>query len=314
MKRFTQWLLLALILSQAPLAHCLEKSDFSFGVIAKQDPTDSGDTPLRQILAESDADNLAFVVMNGVKPADGDCSDDTYVSRRSMLDRVKNGLIISLTAEDWALCSDAQNRSIATERINLLRELFFADEFSLGDSKIALQRQSVMPKFRTYAENTRWRIGDVMFATINLPSNNNNYLVAAGRNSEFEDRQVANSDWLKRIFMSAKIARLRGVVIFVDRNPLAQSDDLSMFSSTEKWAAFSQIRRQIIALSTKFDGKILLVHAEPSNSSPPEQTGIKWQGNIGLLYADSPWTKVIVTPGRQKLFETKKMHPSPDAR
>ena len=34
-------------------------------------------------------------------------------------------------------------------------------------------------KFRAYSENARWEIGNVMFATFNLPANNNHYRIEA---------------------------------------------------------------------------------------------------------------------------------------
>src|SRR5690606_20388482 len=142
--------------------------------------------------------------------------------------------IVSITASDWAQCVNAKNRSIATERISRVRDVFFTDEFSLGDSKIPVSRQSAMPKFRMYAENMRWRINDVMFATINLPSNNNNYLNAAGRNNEFEDRQIANTDWLKRLFLTAKIGKMDGIVLFCDGIPFPPAEHSSLLASGNK--------------------------------------------------------------------------------
>jgi len=126
-----------------------------------------------------------------------------YSDRKTLLDEAKNGLIVSLTASDWTECKNAHGRSAAAERLNRLRDLFFVDEFSLGASKIPLVRQSTMPKFRSYVENARWEVDNVLFATINLPAANNHYRTDAGRNSEFEDRLIANRDWLHRIFMFA---------------------------------------------------------------------------------------------------------------
>ncbi len=77
-----------------------------------------------------------------------------------------------------------------------IRNLCFADEFSFNASKIPLIRQSTSPKFRSYAKNARWEIGNVVFTAINLPATNNHYLAEDGRNSEFEDRQIANCEWL----------------------------------------------------------------------------------------------------------------------
>jgi len=305
MKKHVAPLLMAFALLQPFFAHSTQSSPFSFGVIAKPFKAAAGENMVRGAVTESDADNLAFVVANGVKAGDESCSDEVYQNRRSLFEGAKNGLIVSVTASDWAQCVNAKNRSISTERLSRLRDLFFADEFSFGDSKIPLVHQSTMPKFRMYAENMHWRIGDVMFATVNLPSNNNNYLTAAGRNSEFEDRQIANNDWLKRIFLTAKISKLDGVVIFCDGNPLIHVEHSSFFSSASKREGFADIRKQITAFAGKFQGKILIVHSDLDARRMSNANGITWKANIGTLHTEAPWIKITVDPAQPQLFAMK---------
>jgi hypothetical protein len=305
MKKYVTPLLISFALLHPLFAHSTQYSPFSFGVIAKPLKATAGESMVREAIAESDADNLAFVIANGVKAGDESCSDEVYTNRRSLFNEAKNGLIVSVTASDWAQCVNAKNRSISTERLSRLRDVFFADEFSFGDSKIPLVHQSTMPKFRLYAENMHWRIGDVMFATVNLPSNNNNYLNAAGRNSEFEDRQIANNDWLKRIFLTAKISKLDGVVIFCDGNPLIHAETSSFFSSASKREGFADIRKQITAFAGKFQGKILIVHSDLDARRMSKLNGIEWKANIGTLHTEVPWVKITVDPGQSQLFVMK---------
>lgn len=313
MKKYVAPLLMIFALLQPLFAHSTQSSAFSFGVIAKPLKAAAGENMVRDAIAESDADNLAFVVANGVKAGDESCSDEVYKNRRSLFDEAKNGLIVSITASDWAQCVNAKNRSISAERLSRLRDVFFADEFSFGDSKIQLVHQSTMPKFRVYAENMHWRIGDVMFATVNLPSNNNNFQNAAGRNSEFEDRQIANNDWLKRVFLTAKISKLDGVVIFCDGNPLVHVEHSSFFSTASKREGFADIRKQIAAFSGKFQGKILIVHSDLDARRMSNATGIDWKGNIGTLHTEAPWIKITVDPAQPQLFAMKNPAIAPQA-
>ncbi len=294
-------LLLGIVLLHPFLTSATET--FSFGVIAKPTQSIAAEALLREAIDETDADNLAFVVASGVK-ADGEpCTDTIYKNRRTLFDGAKNGLIVSIAASDWTRCINSRNRSIAVERMGRLREIFFTDEFSFGDSKIPLVRQSTMPVFRMYAENMHWRVGDVLFATVNLPANNNNYLNAAGRNSEFEDRQVANSDWLKRIFITAKIGKLDGIVLFCDGNPLAlHAEHASSLFSSGKREGSADIRRQIMRFSASFHGRILIVHGEQENGQKIASKDIVWQGNIGTIKAKTPWSKINVNPALPQLF------------
>ncbi|HWT71311.1 MAG TPA: hypothetical protein VN361_03905 [Oxalicibacterium sp.] len=274
---------------------------FSFGVIAKPLNSHTDSTLLKESLAESDADNLAFVVVNGIKPGNEPCTDTVYQERKSLFDTAKNGLVVSVAASDWATCRDGK-RSIAFEQMSRLRDMFFSGDFSFGDSKIVLARQSAMPKFRNYSENMRWRINDVVFATLNLPANDNNYTNAAGRNSEYEDRQIANSDWLQRIFITAKVNKLDGIVLFCDGDPLIRAEHSLFFSSDSRRKGFADIRKQILAGAAKFHGKILIVHNDDAARHASAGKGIIWHGNIGTLHVDGPWRKVTVDASQPALF------------
>ncbi|MFC7287895.1 hypothetical protein ACFQPC_07600 [Herminiimonas glaciei] len=301
MKIVASTLLLGLALIHSGWVQANDATPFSFGVIAKPVKANDSEAALREAITESDADNLAFVVASGLKAAEEPCSDALYRNRKTILDSAKNGVVLAVSGDDWTRCVNTKNRLIANDRMNRLRELLFTDEFSFGDSKIPVVRQSMMSQFRSYAENMRWRIGDVMFATINVPSNNNNYLNAAGHNTEFEDRQTANSDWLKRLFITAKISKVDGIVIFCDGNPLLQAEHSSMFSSGKR-EGYADLRRQILAFAEKYRGKILIVHSDYNTRPTASPKGISWRGNIGALRVEPPWRKIHVNPTAGDLF------------
>ncbi|GGI17708.1 hypothetical protein [Oxalicibacterium faecigallinarum] len=300
MHSFVSRLLAALILATPLMAQA--DNPFSFAVIAKPVNATAGAKSVSDAILQTDKDNLAFVLVNGIKADNESCSDALYQERRVLFDRAKNGLIVSLSASDWARCMSARNRSIAIERIARLREMFFTDEFSFGDSKLPLIRQSAIPSFGMYAENMQWRIGEILFATLNLPNNNNNYLNAAGRNSEYEDRQVANADWLKRLFITARSNKLHGIVLFSDANPLAHRAHTSGFFSSEKREGFAEIRRQILQAAKDYHGRILIVHGDSDADRTATRQSIVWKDNIGALRIDPAWTRVTVDPAQKQLF------------
>lgn len=291
-----RWVFVCALCVQAGAA-MPQPSEFSFAVI-NQAPNASDDAALRTAIAETDSDNVAFVVASGIKSKAEPCSDKLYSDRKALLDEAKNGLIVSLTANDWTECKNAHGRSAAAERLNRLRDLFFVDEFSLGASKIPLVRQSTMPKFRSYVENARWEVDNVLFATINLPAANNHYRTDAGRNSEFEDRLIANRDWLHRIFMFAAHRKIVGIVLFCDGNPLAAP---RLFDANGKRNGFAEVHRQINALAPHFSGRVLVVHGA-SESESGATAGINWGGNLGDLTLGSGWSKIGVNPTSAALF------------
>ncbi|TCS36080.1 hypothetical protein EDC30_108144 [Paucimonas lemoignei] len=274
---------------------------FSFGYIAHPfGDALTDESGLKDSLAAAGQANLAFVVIGGIKSGIEPCSDELYEQRRSMLNQSRHGLVVSVSESDWSDCRYRDGRPAALERLHRIRELYFADDFSLGASRIPLTRQSANPKFRDYAENSRWEIGGIMFATINLPANNNRYLDAAGRNSEFEDRLVANHDWLQRVVMHAKRKQYAGIVFFCDGDPLYAGKEDGV-----KRDGFRETRRQIITLAASYPGKILIIHNQPANGDkhkPHKSPTIRWKGNLGDLAVASDWTMLLVTPSRPSVF------------
>jgi hypothetical protein len=274
---------------------------FSFAVITSPVKAATDENALRNAIAETDADNLAFVVANGIKSLNEPCTDSLYKRRKALFDSSKNGLIVSLAGSDWTECKNSQGRTDAVERLSRLRELFFIDEFSMGQSRIPVFRYSLIAKFHSYSENMRWDIGNVTFATMNLPAENNHYRPEAGRNSEFEDRLIANRNWLHRIFKLAAYKKMAGIVLFCDGDPLAVPKSSYLFSSTSKRDGFAEMRRYIRALSAKFPGKVLIVH-KYLNDQTPTAGNIVWNKNVGELGLNPGWIKIQVIPDSPTVF------------
>lgn len=270
---------------------------FAFGVIAHAMTPSADESALVDAIRESDPENLAFVVVNGIKHASEPCSDLLYAKRKTLLQGAKHGLIVSSAGSDWVSCKDKNGRSTAVGKLNRLRELFFGDEFSFGDTKLPLIRQSITPKFRSFVENARWDIGDIAFAAINVPAENNHYVFAAGRNGEFEDRLVANRDWIRRIFVHATRRRLEGIVIFSDANMLA-------LHPGRQRNGFAEIRKEVISRAAKFPGKVLLIHGQPVK--PDGSDTITWNRNLGQVGVARGWLKVKIIPSDPALFSLAK--------
>lgn len=273
--------------------------EFSFGVIVPSRNAAMTEPALREAIDQADADNLAFVVANGIKAAGEPCSDRLYNDRKALLQTAKKNLIVSLAANDWAKCAGENGKSSAIGRLNRVRELFFTEEFSFDGAGIPLVRQSATAKFRSYVENARWEMGNIMFATLNLPGNNNHYVFDAGRNSEFEDRLIANRDWLHRVYIYAMRKKLAGIVLFCDGNPLplpANSED-----NSARRDGFVETRRYITNLAAKFPGKILVIHnAEDGHANAPP--AIVWRRNLGELALGPGSLKLTADSSSRALF------------
>ena len=266
-----------------------------------------GDERFKKALARTSDKSLSFVVVTGIKAASEPCGDKLYQERRELVEKAKRPVIVLPAGSDWTECRNSAGRTSAIERLNRLRELFHGEPNSLGAKKLALTRLSTSPRFRSYAENAHWSVDSVLYATVNLPANNNHYLAAAGRNSEYEDRLVATRFWLNRLFALARGDKVDAIVLFTegDVKPLAEPTGLRSLlrraPSTQD--GFAATRKQLQALAQKFDGKVLLVDsaALPKKAKPR----IEWRDNIGHVSVGGEAVEIKVTPGEKALFSLK---------
>jgi hypothetical protein len=272
---------------------------FQFGVIGHAFRGKSDEPVLKQALKATGQADLAFVVANGIKAGTEPCTDRLFAQRKALLNDSEQPLIVSLAASDWSACRNSLGRTAAIDRLNRLRDMFFADSQSLGEHKLALSRLSSTASFRSYSENAHWEYGGVLFATINLPGNNNHYLTEAGRNSEFEDRLVANRVWLKRLFMLAQRKKLAGIVLFSDGDVGVQTEERSSLlpSFSTRQDGFAVPRRQIKTLAQKFPGQVLLVDTQATavaSRRKEAMPAIEWHGNLGHVSVYAGWMAIQV--------------------
>jgi hypothetical protein len=277
-----------------------------FGVIGHRFAR-PGDEGFKKALAETSEQSLAFVVVTGIKAASEPCSDKLYQERHDLVDKARRPVIVLPAGSDWTDCRNSAGRTNAIERLNRLREVFHGEAHALGAKKLPLTRLSMSPRFRSYAENAHWSVGSVLYATVNLPANNNHYLAAAGRNSEYEDRMVATRFWLNRLFTLARRDKVDALVLFSegDIKPLAEPTGLRSLLRRAPVTrdGFAATRNQVQLLAQKFDGKVLLVDsaALPKSGKP----AIGWRDNVGHVSVGGEAVEIRVTPGEKTLFSVK---------
>jgi hypothetical protein len=237
----------------------------------------SDDAALRSALDNAQEEKPSFLVVNGLKGASEPCRERLFRQRKALLEAASLPVFLSMAGMDWTACRDRVGRPAASFWLNLLREQLYGDISWNGSKQVMLKRQSAIPAFRGYAENTRWAWQDMLFATLHLPAENNHFLLAAGSNSEFEDRLTANRDWLRRLGTRAQATRAGAIVIFSDGQafpPRAAAGNLR--------DGFAETRAALKALAEKSRAPVLLVQG----STQAEGSGIQREGK--LFYATLP--------------------------
>ena len=279
------------LLLTVPVNGIAQSYNFSFGIIAQPDRIGPSAPPLREALESSGREQLEFVVLTGIKSSAEPCSDQLYETRKQMINAVEHDVFVSAAAGDWAECRREDGGSAARERLVRLRDIFFTGTTSGGKGQLPLKRQSSYPEFRVYSENMRWHVGGVVFGTLNVPGNNNHYVPDAGRNSEFEDRMVANRAWLQRLLHAATTKKARLLVLFIDGDPRLSAQARRDDSGTRD--GYRELRRHLRELVAQYSGRVLLVHQSADRG---ERSRLDWRGKFGelVLAPGSGWVKAEV--------------------
>lgn len=296
---------------------------FTFTVIGNVPDRAEDVAPVRALLDAIDAEHPAFVVhLGNLKGRDEACSDTLLEARHDLLDSLIAPVIYIPGDHDWSDCQRPAAGSFdPVERLLRLRELFYPDDNTLGQRTMTVMRQSDQAKFRSYRENTRWTMNDVLFVTLNVPGDNNNYKTAGGRNGEYEDRLEANRQWLARAFAVARQRKMAGVVVMMQADPLFEDgwerrrapnlfDGLLRRRSHDGYLA---LKRQMRSLTRDYDGAVLLIHGASQtfmlDRPLKDEDGRPDAHVMRARTYGSPvldrWLDVSVTPGRTPLFHIR---------
>jgi hypothetical protein len=173
--------------------------------------------------------------------------------------RVDGPLIYTPGDNEWTDAHRPTSGSMdPLERLERLRELFFAQEESLGGQPRALVTQRRMPGYELFVENARWTEGGVHFATIHVVGSENNMQPAIpGALEEWTRRDAANIAWLREVFAVATKAGAPAVGLFMQAQPFAHTDGQGGFIPGFH-DFLAALEREVRA----FCKPVLLVHAD----------------------------------------------------
>jgi hypothetical protein len=256
MKRLLSLLLLAL------LTVSVNAQPVSFGLFGDVPYSSYEREQLPRMLAHMGRENLAFVVHDGdIKNGSSVCSDEVFKDILGVFQASPVPLVYVPGDNEWTDCHRSNNGSYdPLERLGKLRELFFVDDFSLGEKTLPLERQSRDPAFAAYRENVRWQMGGALFVGLNVPGSDNNYrgtLRSGGPVAEFLERGAANRVWLAQAFALARAQKLAGILIVIQGDP--EFDATSAGHAKLGYRDFiDQLREETLA----FAGQVVLAHGD----------------------------------------------------
>lgn len=176
------------------------------------------------LIAKVNALKPALTVHVGdIKAGSTVCSDEAFQKVKDEFAMFDGPLVYTIGDNEWTDCHrEKAGKFDPNERLNKVREMFFAEPKSHGKSAVALERQSeLMPDMKAwdgkgFVENTRVAHGGVMFVQANIPGSNNNFETRSLDNvKEFFARDAANQKWIEAAFEKAKAENLGALVLSI---------------------------------------------------------------------------------------------------
>jgi hypothetical protein len=259
-----------------------------------------GDTPyssheraeLPKMLAAIAAENVDLVAHIGdIKHGRDRCDDALFEDRRQLFDASPVPFVFVPGDNEWSDCDRTSAGSYdPLERLDRLRSLFWTRPDSLGRNPLTLDRQP-----GGYPEHSRFRLGPVLFVTLNLPGSNNWGLAAEPRD-EWTRRNPLVISWLKDSFAVARREQLGGIVLLFQANP-----GFRHFSQGLTHRAFAEFLEVLRAETLAFPGQVVAVHGDTHISridQPLRDTKGRTVANFTRVetfgYPLMGWTRAVI--------------------
>ena len=247
----------------AALSFAAQAEPVSFGLFGDFPYSDWERRELPKMIAEMDAEKLAFVVHDGdIKNGSSVCSDEVFKDILGVFQASQHPLVYVLGDNEWTDCHRSNNGAYdPVERLNKLREMFFTDDNALGKRQLRLERQSRDAAFAAYRENVRWLAGGALFVGMNVPGSNNNWFGTTkdrGPSAEYIERGRANRAWLASSFALARERKLPGILVDIQADPDLESPKHREGQPNGYLEFIDQLRAETLA----FPGQVVLVHGD----------------------------------------------------
>ena len=198
--------------------------------------------------------NVAFIAHIGdIKHGQARCDDEVFTDRQQLFNASRAPFVFVPGDNEWSDCNRVSNGAYdPLERLAFLRSLFWQRPESLGRKTIPLERQA-----GAYPEHSRFRLGPVLFVTLNLPGPDNNFGWQDEASAEFRERNPAVLRWLKESFALARREKLAGIVLLFQADP-----GFKHFAQGMPQRGFREFLENLRRETLDFPGQVVVVHGD----------------------------------------------------
>ncbi|MBS1189025.1 MAG: putative transrane protein [Rhodocyclaceae bacterium] len=204
-----------------------------------------------EAIADAQVDFVAHV--GDIKSSRERCDDSLFEERKALFNASRAPFVLVAGDNEWTDCRRTNAGFYRPlERLAKLRSLFWSSDRSLGQRQIALERQP-----GPYPEQARFRLGPVLFVTLNVPGSDNNWGMGSEPQPEFLTRNPAVLAWVREGFALARRENLAGIVFLMQANP-----DFKLFALGLPHHGFRDLLETLRSETLDFPGQVLLVHGD----------------------------------------------------
>jgi hypothetical protein len=239
---------------------------FSFGMFGDTPYSDAEARAIPRLIDQMNAANLAFTVFVGDLQGGGRCDNALYTAAVDSFNSFKAPLVYTPGDNEWTDCHQTGQDPI--ERLAHIRRTMFIAPRSFGQRTLPLTEQRPQ-----YPENARWRMGSVLFLTLNVPGSDNNHIAdpdaeeegtprtAADRRAaeaEYVARDAADRDWLHQGFAEASGSHADAVVVLMQADPAFSPDE----QATRRVDGYDKLRAAFVDEAKAFGKPVLIGHGD----------------------------------------------------
>jgi ribosomal protein L24E len=288
---------------------------FEIGLVGDSGYASSQYATFDRVVAHMNSFPLSFVVHDGdFKDPQTACTDNRFNEVKTSFNKSKAPFVYVAGDNEWMDCSkNAANPMDPVERLGKLRELFFAQDQSLGQSPMPLTTQ----RQQGYPENTRWTKEGVVFVTLNAPgpSDNLDYDIDHPGSPEAGPRRMHNIKWLREAFQHAEAINAAGVMVVWQVDPWVPKFRRTwdyLMDWQDDAAVPDSVGPELKQLTVGFGRPVVLVHGDThvfridkGGYAPPDSTDM-----TGGPWTDVPnFTRVMTYAGGSFSSTMPEAHP-----
>ena len=284
------------------VAFGVQAETWRFALIGDVPYSDYERRELPSMIDSIGAEHLDLIVHAGdFKLSNARCSDEIFLDRHALFNASRIPFIYVPGDNEWTDCKLLVAGHYAElERLGKLREIFFAEPLSLGKTRIPVEQQSA-----AFPEHLRWRLGPVLFMSLNVPGPNNNFGMSKEPGDEYRLRNPLVIDWLKQGFAKARREKSAGIVIVMQGNP-----GFKHFATGLAHSGYRELLEVLRNETLDFPGQVLLLHGDthwhridhPLRHPDTKESIANFTRVESFGYPVMGWVKVIIDSESPTLF------------